>query len=87
MCLLLLLSPMVFYLIPATLVFLTALHTFLEDESTPKTHLDSWVMLSVASMLWPITLPAITSHLVREASRNDKANYATSRALISLAEK
>ena len=87
MCLLLLLSPMVFYFIPAALVFLTALHAFLEDESTPKTHLDSWVMVVVASTLWPITLPAIMNHLVSEASRNDKVNYKTSRALISLVEK
>jgi hypothetical protein len=60
---------MVFYLTPAALIFSTALHAFLEDESTPKNHFDSWVMLIVASLLWPITLPAIV-HCHDEAKQH-----------------
>jgi hypothetical protein len=50
---------MTLYLIPAILVFRKALQAFLQDESTPKTHLYSWVMVAVVALLWPLTLPAI----------------------------
>jgi hypothetical protein len=81
MCLLLRASPMVFYLIPAALVFSIALQAFLEDASTPKNHFDSWVLLVLAALLWPITFPAIVKHRISEASHasstNDKSVYPT----------
>ncbi|PSB30679.1 hypothetical protein C7B82_08385 [Stenomitos frigidus ULC18] len=78
---------MVFYLIPAALVFSTALQAFLEDESTPKTHFDSWIMLIMASLLWPITLPSIMSGLRSSAAAERKSPYQASQSLISLGEK
>jgi hypothetical protein len=50
---------MSFYLIPAAVVFSKTLHAFWEDETTPKTHVVSWFMIVLASMLWPLTLPSI----------------------------
>lgn len=63
--------PMEFYLVPAAFVLLRALYVFFKDESTPKTHLYSWVMIFVASALWPITLPSILCRLLNGPANND----------------
>ena len=68
------LPAMVFYFIPAALVFFKGLQAFLEDESTPKTHFDSWVILVAAALLWPITLPIMVNRLA-EDSADDDTNY------------
>ena len=50
---------MTFYLTGAIIVCGILLHAFLRDTSTPKTHLGSWVVLIVGTILWPIVLPSI----------------------------
>lgn len=50
---------MMLYLFPASIVFSIALCEFIKDESTPKMHVTSWVLIALASMIWPLTLPCI----------------------------
>ena len=45
--------------------FLVYLVVFFRDSSTPKTDCSSWVVLGLASVLWPIALPL--SYLERRA--------------------
>lgn len=33
------------------------LNCFLRDETTPKTDLTSWIILTIATVAWPICLP------------------------------
>ena len=33
------------------------LSTFLKDESTPKTDMASWVVILVATVIWPLSVP------------------------------
>ena len=75
------------YLIPAALVFSAALQAFLEDETTPKNQLDSWVMLVLASMLWPLTLPCMMNRLAKDAFKDEQSDYPTTRNLASLGDK
>jgi hypothetical protein len=74
MCLLFSFSTML-YLIPAALVFSTALQAFLEDETTPNNHFDSWVMLVVASVLWPLTLPCVVNRLAKDTLKSEQSDY------------
>jgi hypothetical protein len=50
---------MTLYVTGALLVFGFSLQAFLRDTSTPKTDRLSWMVLIVASLFWPITLPSI----------------------------
>lgn len=50
---------MTLYITGAVLVFGYSLQAFLRDSSTPKTDRLSWLVLIVASVFWPITLPSI----------------------------
>jgi hypothetical protein len=50
---------MTLYITGAVLVFGYSLQAFLRDTSTPKTDRLSWLVLIVASVLWPIALPSI----------------------------
>jgi hypothetical protein len=50
---------MVLYFGGAFLVFGILLHAFLHDESTPKTHWQSWMCIIIATIIWPIVLPSI----------------------------
>ncbi|NJM85223.1 MAG: hypothetical protein HC839_03140 [Leptolyngbyaceae cyanobacterium RM2_2_21] len=40
-------------------VFCIALYKFFKDETTPGTHLESWIFLPIIALLWPLTLPTI----------------------------
>jgi hypothetical protein len=42
---------------------------FLRDRSTPKTHLMSWVVLGIATALWPITFPLSCLELFHKAQK------------------
>ncbi|HEY9627965.1 MAG TPA: hypothetical protein V6C84_11735 [Coleofasciculaceae cyanobacterium] len=50
---------MTLYITGAAVVFGTLLHAFLKDTTTPKTHVASWMVLAVATILWPIALPSM----------------------------
>ncbi len=50
---------MALYTTGALLVFGLSLRAFLKDSSTPKTDLLSWMVLLVATLLWPLALPSI----------------------------
>ena len=45
------------YLLGAVTTFVVCLSAFLRDQSTPKTHGISWLILLEATFLWPIVLP------------------------------
>jgi hypothetical protein len=50
---------MIFYLTGAVAVGGVLLYSFLRDSSTPKFHRLSWLTLIVATVFWPIVLPAM----------------------------
>lgn len=52
-------TPMTAYLTGATITFSILLNAFLKDTSTPKTHLLSWLVLLIATLLWFVTLPCV----------------------------
>ena len=45
------------YLTIASAVFVYFLGFFIADTSTPKNHLDSWLVLLIAPLFWPIVVP------------------------------
>lgn len=47
------------YLGGAFLVFVILLNAFIHDETTPKTHWQSWMCILIATIVWPLVLPAI----------------------------
>lgn len=62
-----------YYLVVAFIVFAVFLRIFLKDKSTPKTHIDSWVVIGFSVIFWPIVLPL--AHLERQAKKNRKNLY------------
>jgi hypothetical protein len=61
-------AVMTLYFTGATLVFGLLLNAFLKDDTTPKTHIASWVVLAIATVFWPLTLPfMIRKRLQKEA--------------------
>ena len=40
--------------------------TFLRDQETPKIDVASWVVLGIASILWPISVPLACIELLGE---------------------
>jgi len=57
------------YLTIASTVFVYWLGLFLRDDSTPKNHVDSWLVLLIAPLLWPIVVPMSICELAGKASR------------------
>jgi hypothetical protein len=58
---------MTLYFTGATVVFSMVLSAFLKDDSTPKTHPLSWVVIALATLAWPLVLPSmIRRKLYRE---------------------
>jgi len=57
-----------------------AVVAFWRDETTPNTHLISWVVLILASLFWPVTLPSILRALRRQraAQRQQRQQNAAS---------
>ncbi len=45
------------YILGAVATFAISLSTFLRDQSTPKNHGLSWLILLEATFFWPIVLP------------------------------
>ena len=60
---------MLAYLIGTCLTFGILLNALLKDNSIPKTHVRSWLVLGVASLLWFVTLPCV----IRKKLSVDKA--------------
>lgn len=50
---------MALYLAGAFLVFVILLNAFIKDNTTPKTHVGSWIVVIMATTLWPLVLPSI----------------------------
>jgi cyanate permease len=50
---------MILYLAGALVVFTTLLHSFIKDDTTPKSHVLSWIFIGLATAVWPIVLPSI----------------------------
>lgn len=50
---------MLTYLLGTCLTFGILLNALLKDNSIPKTHVCSWLVLGFGSLLWFVTLPCI----------------------------
>lgn len=50
---------MIFYCLPATLVFAIALHTLLQYAAASEIDRETWIWITAAALLWPVTLPSI----------------------------
>ncbi len=57
------------YLTIASTVFVYWLGLFMSDNSTPKNHLDSWLVLLIAPWFWPIVVPMSIWELVGKAAK------------------
>jgi hypothetical protein len=55
------------YWIVASITFLIILNAFLKDGATQKASVQAFVFISMATLLWPITLPFIVSSKLRRA--------------------
>lgn len=58
------------YLIVAFLIFIVFLQSFLQDQSTPNTHIGSWVVIGFSVVFWPIVLPL--AHLECQSKKSRK---------------
>ncbi len=64
------------YIVIAFLVFGYFLWVFLTDKSTPNTHMGSWVVLGLATLLWPIVLPlAYLERRVKKPTKVTDTDY------------
>jgi hypothetical protein len=50
---------MTLYFTGATLVFSILLRAFLKDSSTSKSDVTSWLVVLVATLVWPLVLPSM----------------------------
>ncbi|MEO1589775.1 MAG: hypothetical protein AAFU71_00645 [Cyanobacteria bacterium J06632_22] len=50
---------LVYYGIPAGIVFLVALSAYLRDTAVPKNRPFDWLFILVTALLWPVTAPFI----------------------------
>lgn len=57
------------YLTIASAVFFYWLGLFMRDNSTPKNHLDSWLVLLIAPLFWPIVVPMSIWELVGKTTK------------------
>jgi len=53
------LTTMLFYLFPATVVFVVVLDALLKDTEFSNKDWEAWAFIFLAAMFWPITLPSI----------------------------
>ena len=58
----------------AGLVFFYWLSLFLLDQETPKNHWLSWVVLIIASLCWPVSVPRAMIELANKAKLKQKSN-------------
>ncbi|MEL7038502.1 MAG: hypothetical protein AAFO04_23240 [Cyanobacteria bacterium J06592_8] len=61
------------YAMIGVLFFSHGLLKFLADQSTPNSHTSSWIVLGIATILWPVVLPL--SHLERQANRQVDSEF------------
>jgi hypothetical protein len=50
---------MTLYFTGATLVFGILLSAFLKDNSTSKSDVTSWLVVSIGTLAWPLVLPSM----------------------------
>lgn len=50
---------MLIYILPAALVYIIVTSALFQDPSTPNNDFESWMLIVLASFLWPLTLPSI----------------------------
>jgi len=62
---------MTFYIIGSAVAGMVWLTQFLADKETPKTHLLSWIVLLVAALLWPISVPLACIELIEKFGAKD----------------
>ncbi len=58
------------YLTISLITFCFWLVIFWQDNTTPKNHLLSWIVLLIASIFWPIVLPISSWELTMKALSN-----------------
>ena len=58
------------YLTITITVFTYWLGLFIADSSTPKNHLDSWLVLVIAPLFWPIVVPLSIWELLNKTPKN-----------------
>ncbi len=51
----------------ATITFAIILSAFLRDQAARKANGKAWAFIAIATLLWPITLPFISSSKIRTA--------------------
>jgi hypothetical protein len=56
---------MTLYFTGALVVSSIILNAFLKDDSTPKTHISSWIVIALATLAWPVVLPFIIRKKLR----------------------
>lgn len=60
---------MIIYLLGALTTGTLLLVAFLIDETTPIASLSSWIVLSIAALIWPLALPMSCIELWRNRHR------------------
>ena len=60
------------YVTIASMVFVFWFGLFLADTSTPKNHVDSWLVLLIAPWFWPIVVPLSIVELIVKASQKQE---------------
>ncbi len=60
------------YLSVSATVFCYWLGLFFADKSTPKTHVQSWLILLIAPLFWPIVVPASIMELLSKSSSREE---------------
>lgn len=60
------------YIVGALVVFTVFLQSFWQDKTTPKHHIDSWKVLGLAAIFWPIVVPlACLERYLTKANKNN----------------
>jgi hypothetical protein len=62
-------QQMTVYFSGAALLFSIYMTAFLRDSSTSKSDVASWIVIAIATLLWPITLPISLKELTPKAVR------------------
>jgi len=56
------------------------LSAFLRDETTPNTHVASWVLVAIATVIWPLAVPLSMAELMSKRDSHLDAVLADSAA-------
>lgn len=72
---------LVYYGIPASVVFVVALSAFWLDAATPKNRPSDWAFIGLVALLWPVTAPFIVWKKVsKHFNQQSKAPRSLSKA-------